>query len=61
MKAGTKFWACVLGLLILFVTALAGKFSGELASAVVALVGIFAGANSFNTAKALQSGKVVEP
>ena len=56
-KAGTKFWACIYGLSILLLTACVGKFSGELASAVVGLVAIFSGANSYNTGKALQAGK----
>lgn len=52
----TKFIIGMYSLTILLLSALVGKFTGELATAVVGICGIFCGANAWNTTKALKAG-----
>ena len=53
----TKLAACILGVVVLFLAAMADKFTGELGLAVSGMVCAFIGGNSFITGKALSNGK----
>jgi hypothetical protein len=53
----TKFVAAIYGLTILAVTALVGKFTGELGLYVSGIVGAYTAGNSYITGKALANGK----
>jgi hypothetical protein len=53
----TKFIACVLGIAVTVVTALTGKMSGDVTTALAIVIGGYYTGNSYVTGKALSNGK----
>ena len=53
----TKFWAAMVGSVLLVGAALLGRFSGELGLYVSGMIVAFITGNSFITGRALASGK----
>ena len=57
MKSGTKFWACMVGIVAVTGALLLGKFTAEFGGSVSVIVVSYITGNAFITGRALANGK----